>query len=126
MRLTIIKDLELMKVEVVVHSLEGYIASLKIEPNLILRIKEAQKEDGVLWSVLENLKEGKQAKFRVDDNEGLELIAVTNEKVSIAKENLKEARSRQKSYADRRALKFKPGIMCFLRYLRVGAFDVLV
>ncbi|GJX20317.1 retrotransposon protein, putative, ty3-gypsy subclass [Tanacetum coccineum] len=27
-----------------------YIASLKIEPNLILRIKEAQKEDGELWS----------------------------------------------------------------------------
>ncbi|GJV77355.1 retrotransposon protein, putative, ty3-gypsy subclass [Tanacetum coccineum] len=40
----IIKDLELMKVELVVHGSEGYIASLKIEPNLILRIKEAQKE----------------------------------------------------------------------------------
>ncbi|GJX81261.1 retrotransposon protein, putative, ty3-gypsy subclass [Tanacetum coccineum] len=29
----------------------------EIEPNLILRIKEAQKEDGELWFVLENLKE---------------------------------------------------------------------
>ncbi|GJV01904.1 retrotransposon protein, putative, ty3-gypsy subclass [Tanacetum coccineum] len=237
-----------------------YIASLNIEPNLILRIKEAQKDDGELWVVLQNLKEGKKVEFLVynhgviwygtrlcvpDDSslrevvltkahsspfsihpsstkmyrdlkqnfwwngmkhdvarfvakcltcqqvkiehqcasallhpldistwkwdqismdfvtglprtfkkndaiwvvvdrlnmvkhllfaystwldiEGLKLIAVTNEKVSIAKENLKEARSRQKSYADRRALKFKPGIMCFLRYLRVGAFDVLV
>ncbi|GJY11301.1 putative RNA-directed DNA polymerase, eukaryota, reverse transcriptase zinc-binding domain protein [Tanacetum coccineum] len=52
----IIKDLELMEVELVVRGSEGYIASLKIEPNLILQIKEAQKKDGELWSVLENLK----------------------------------------------------------------------
>ncbi|GJR20795.1 putative reverse transcriptase domain-containing protein [Tanacetum coccineum] len=37
----IIKDLELMEVELVVRGSEGYIACLKIEPNLILRIKEA-------------------------------------------------------------------------------------
>ncbi|GJW29884.1 putative reverse transcriptase domain-containing protein, partial [Tanacetum coccineum] len=36
---------------------EGYIASLKIIPKLISWIKEAQNEDGELWSVLENLKE---------------------------------------------------------------------
>nr|GFB47848.1 reverse transcriptase [Tanacetum cinerariifolium] len=35
----IIKDLELMEVELVIHGSEGYIASLKIEPNLILQIK---------------------------------------------------------------------------------------
>nr|GFB02847.1 putative reverse transcriptase domain-containing protein [Tanacetum cinerariifolium] len=33
-QLEIIKDLELMEVELVVHGSEGYIASLKIEPNL--------------------------------------------------------------------------------------------
>nr|GFD09136.1 putative nucleotidyltransferase, ribonuclease H [Tanacetum cinerariifolium] len=33
--------------------------------------------------------------------EGPELIKVTNEKVAIAKEKLKEARTRQKSYADK-------------------------
>ncbi|GKA69508.1 putative reverse transcriptase domain-containing protein [Tanacetum coccineum] len=43
-----IKDLELMEVELFVQGSEGYIASLKIEPNLILRIKEAQKEDEVV------------------------------------------------------------------------------
>ncbi|GJV98444.1 putative reverse transcriptase domain-containing protein [Tanacetum coccineum] len=64
----IIKDLEIMEVELVVHGFKGYIASLKIEPNLILRIKEAQKEDGELWSVVQNLKEGKQAEFQVDDH----------------------------------------------------------
>nr|GEZ98315.1 retrotransposon protein, putative, Ty3-gypsy subclass [Tanacetum cinerariifolium] len=52
----IIKDLELMEVELVVHGSEGYIDSLKIEPNLILQIKEAQKEDGKLWSVVQNMK----------------------------------------------------------------------
>nr|GFB22915.1 hypothetical protein [Tanacetum cinerariifolium] len=52
----IIKDLELMEVELVVHGSEGYIASLKIEPNLILQIKEAQKKDGELWSVVQNMK----------------------------------------------------------------------
>ncbi|GJV34048.1 retrotransposon protein, putative, ty3-gypsy subclass [Tanacetum coccineum] len=64
----IIKDLELMKVELVVCGSEGYIASLKIEPNLILRIKEAQKEDGELWSVVQNMKKGKQEEFQVDEH----------------------------------------------------------
>nr|GFC65421.1 reverse transcriptase [Tanacetum cinerariifolium] len=64
----IIKDLELMEVELVVHGSEGYIASLKIEPNLILQIKEAQKEDGELWSVVQNIKKGKQEEFRVDEH----------------------------------------------------------
>ncbi|GKE23250.1 putative nucleotidyltransferase, ribonuclease H, partial [Tanacetum coccineum] len=45
----IIKYLERMEVELCVRGFEGYIASLKIEPNLILRIKEAQKENyGIL------------------------------------------------------------------------------
>ncbi|GJW40754.1 putative nucleotidyltransferase, ribonuclease H [Tanacetum coccineum] len=49
--------------------------------------------------------------------EGPELVEVTNEKVAIAKEKLKEARSRQKSYVDRhrRALEFKPGDHVFLK-----------
>ncbi|GJT96741.1 reverse transcriptase [Tanacetum coccineum] len=42
-------DLELMKVELFVRGCEGYIASLTIKPNIILRIKESQKEDGELW-----------------------------------------------------------------------------
>ncbi|GJY44313.1 putative nucleotidyltransferase, ribonuclease H [Tanacetum coccineum] len=52
----IIKDLDLMEVGLVVRGSKGYIASLKIEPNLILRIKEAQKEDGESWSVVQNMK----------------------------------------------------------------------
>nr|GFA09800.1 putative nucleotidyltransferase, ribonuclease H [Tanacetum cinerariifolium] len=49
--------------------------------------------------------------------EGPELIEVTNEKVAVAKEKLKEARSRQKSYADhhRRSLEFNHGDRVFLK-----------
>ncbi|GJZ87750.1 putative nucleotidyltransferase, ribonuclease H, partial [Tanacetum coccineum] len=49
--------------------------------------------------------------------EGPELVEVTNEKVAIAKEKLKEARSRQKSYVNRhrRALDFKLGDRVFLK-----------
>nr|GFA66934.1 DNA/RNA polymerases superfamily protein [Tanacetum cinerariifolium] len=53
--------------------------------------------------------------------EGPELIEVTNEKVAAAKEKLKEARSRQKSYADRhrRSLKFNPRDHVFLKLSHV-------
>ncbi|KAJ0458184.1 putative nucleotidyltransferase, Ribonuclease H [Helianthus annuus] len=49
--------------------------------------------------------------------EGPELVQITNEKVAIAREKLKEAQSRQKSYADRhrRALEFNVGERVFLR-----------
>ncbi|GKD21855.1 retrotransposon protein, putative, ty3-gypsy subclass [Tanacetum coccineum] len=48
---------KLMEVKLVVCGSKGYIASLKTVPKLISWIKEAQNEDGELWSVLENLKE---------------------------------------------------------------------
>ncbi|GJS43451.1 putative reverse transcriptase domain-containing protein [Tanacetum coccineum] len=49
--------------------------------------------------------------------ERLKLVEVANEKVAIAKEKLKEARSRQKSYADRhrRDLEFKTRDHVFLK-----------
>nr|GEX20364.1 putative reverse transcriptase domain-containing protein [Tanacetum cinerariifolium] len=45
------------------------------------------------------------------------MIEVTNEKVAVAKKKLKEARTRQKSYADKhcRSLEFQPGDHVFLK-----------
>nr|GFB36123.1 putative nucleotidyltransferase, ribonuclease H [Tanacetum cinerariifolium] len=49
--------------------------------------------------------------------EGPKLIEISNDKVAVAKEKLKEARSRQKSYADkhRRDLEFQVGDRVFLK-----------
>nr|GFA95599.1 retrotransposon protein, putative, Ty3-gypsy subclass [Tanacetum cinerariifolium] len=41
-------------------------ASLRIEPDLISRIKEAQKEDNEIWTIGENL--DKQVEFRIDED----------------------------------------------------------
>nr|GFC92021.1 putative nucleotidyltransferase, ribonuclease H [Tanacetum cinerariifolium] len=48
---------------------------------------------------------------------GPEMIEVTNAKVIVANEKLKEAHTRQKSYADkhRRSLEFQPGDHVFLK-----------
>ena len=63
----VLHDLELLDVEFCIRGQDGYWASLKVESNLILRIKEAQKEDGELWSIVQNVEEGKQSEFRVDE-----------------------------------------------------------
>nr|GFA56125.1 putative nucleotidyltransferase, ribonuclease H [Tanacetum cinerariifolium] len=49
--------------------------------------------------------------------EGPKMIEVTNSKFVVAKEKFKEARTRQKSYADkhRRSLEFQPGDHVFLK-----------
>nr|GFA11425.1 retrotransposon protein, putative, Ty3-gypsy subclass [Tanacetum cinerariifolium] len=44
----------------------GYWASLRIEPDLIFRIKEGQKEDSEIWTIIENL--DKQVEFHLDDD----------------------------------------------------------
>ncbi|GJR63496.1 hypothetical protein Tco_1505658 [Tanacetum coccineum] len=45
--------------------------------------------------------------------EGPELIEITNEKVAVAKEKLNEARSRQKSYADKHRLSVLDSLVLF-------------
>nr|GEU34078.1 putative reverse transcriptase domain-containing protein [Tanacetum cinerariifolium] len=158
-----------MDIELCIRGTKGYWTSLKIKPNLILRIKKAQKKDAELWAVFQKFEEDEQTNFQVDDDgvmwfgdrlcvpsdltlreavlseahnspfsihlgstkmapicwnevgerviEGPELIEVTNEKVVVAKEKLKKARSRQKSYADRhkRSLEFNPRDRVFLK-----------
>nr|GEZ32407.1 hypothetical protein [Tanacetum cinerariifolium] len=59
----IIRDLERMDIKLCIHGTKGYWASLKVEPNSILRIKKAQKEDVELWVVLQKFEEDEKTKF---------------------------------------------------------------
>nr|GEY85790.1 retrotransposon protein, putative, Ty3-gypsy subclass [Tanacetum cinerariifolium]GEY85811.1 retrotransposon protein, putative, Ty3-gypsy subclass [Tanacetum cinerariifolium] len=130
----IIRDLERMDFELCICGTKGYWASLKIEPNLILQIKKAQKEDVEVVKIEHQRASGllqpldipvwKWDEISMNFNEvgervvkGPKLIEVTNDKVTVAKEKLKEARSRQKSYADRhrRELAFNPEDRVFLK-----------
>nr|GFD38506.1 putative reverse transcriptase domain-containing protein [Tanacetum cinerariifolium] len=51
----IIRDLERLGIELLVSRQQGYWASLRIKPDLISQIKEAQKEDSEIWTIVENL-----------------------------------------------------------------------
>nr|GEV93206.1 hypothetical protein [Tanacetum cinerariifolium] len=62
----IIRDLERLDIELYVRGQHGYWASLRIEPDLISRIKEAEKEDSEIWTIVENL--NKQVEFHLDED----------------------------------------------------------
>nr|GFC81358.1 retrotransposon protein, putative, Ty3-gypsy subclass [Tanacetum cinerariifolium] len=62
----IIRDLERLGIELYVRGQRGYWASLRIEPDLMSRIKEAQKEDSEIWTIVKNL--DKQVEFHLDDD----------------------------------------------------------
>ncbi|GJU40142.1 putative nucleotidyltransferase, ribonuclease H [Tanacetum coccineum] len=81
--------------------------------NTLLELLQVVQSDGLVIDI-------KGLWWQVDVNIGVkgpELIEITNEKVAVAKEKLKEARSRQKSYADkhRRDLEFQVGDRVFLK-----------
>nr|GFB65189.1 hypothetical protein [Tanacetum cinerariifolium] len=89
----IIRDLEWLDIELYVRGQHGYWASLRIEPDLISRIKEAQKEDSEIWTIVENL--DKQVEFRLDDDNVLwqdTRLVVPND-VSLREALLTEAHS---------------------------------
>nr|GEW48399.1 integrase, catalytic region, zinc finger, CCHC-type, peptidase aspartic, catalytic [Tanacetum cinerariifolium] len=65
----IIHDLERLDIKLYVRGQHGYWASLRIEPDLISRVKEAQKEDNEIWTIVENLNE--QTEFRLDEDDVL-------------------------------------------------------
>nr|GEX86486.1 reverse transcriptase [Tanacetum cinerariifolium] len=62
----IIRDLERLDIELYVRGQHGYWASLRIEPDWISRIKEAQKEDSEIWTIIENL--DKKVEFCIDED----------------------------------------------------------
>ncbi|XP_074346508.1 uncharacterized protein LOC141685294 [Apium graveolens] len=115
--------LERLNVELYVRGSEGSITSLKVESNLITRVKETQKNDTDSTIREEILKEAHNSLFSIHPGstkiviKGPELVRITNEKVEKVKESLKEARSRQKSYADqhRKFGEFERGDHVFLK-----------
>ncbi|GKG18182.1 hypothetical protein Tco_0372480, partial [Tanacetum coccineum] len=51
----IIRDLERLDIELCVRRQNGFWASLRVEPNLISQIKAAQKDDGEIWAIIQNI-----------------------------------------------------------------------
>ncbi|GKA18965.1 putative reverse transcriptase domain-containing protein [Tanacetum coccineum] len=149
----IIKDLELMEVELVIRSSEGYgkQAEFRVDNRGVIWYgnRLCVPEDSFLREVVFTKAHSSPFSIHPDSTKIIlgerdlslvplftlrlmvteptiktledirpKLVEVTkNEKVTIAKENLKEARSRQKSYADRyqRALEFKLEDRVFLK-----------
>nr|GEV71153.1 hypothetical protein [Tanacetum cinerariifolium] len=64
----ILHDLEHLDVELCVRDSGGYWASMRIESNPMLQIKEAQKDDDELWVIVQNVEDGKHTEFSVDDD----------------------------------------------------------
>ena len=82
----------------------GIIASMHVEPSLISRIKAAQDEDdGELWSIVENIKKGKQSEFRIDDHD---VIWMGNR---LCVPNNKELKEEVMEEAHRSAFSIHPG-----------------
>nr|GFD26582.1 retrotransposon protein, putative, Ty3-gypsy subclass [Tanacetum cinerariifolium] len=54
--------------ELCVRDSGGYWASMRIESNLMLQIKESQKNDDELWAIVQNIEDGKHTEFSVDDD----------------------------------------------------------
>nr|GFB95947.1 hypothetical protein [Tanacetum cinerariifolium] len=59
---------ERLDVELCVRDSGGYWASMRIESNLMLQIKEAQKDNDELWAIVQNVEDGKHTEFSVDDD----------------------------------------------------------
>nr|GFB86118.1 retrotransposon protein, putative, Ty3-gypsy subclass [Tanacetum cinerariifolium] len=89
----IIRDLERLDIELYVRGQHGYWASLRIKPDLISRIKEAQKEDSEIWTIIENL--DKQVKFCIDEDNVLwqDTRLVVHNDASLREALLTEAHS---------------------------------
>nr|GFC36145.1 retrotransposon protein, putative, Ty3-gypsy subclass [Tanacetum cinerariifolium] len=89
----IIRDLERLDIELYVRRQHGYWASLRVEPDLISRIKEAQKEDNEIWTIVENL--DKQVEFHLDHDNVLwqDTRLVVSNDASLREALLTEAHS---------------------------------
>ncbi|XP_035837185.1 uncharacterized protein LOC118485060, partial [Helianthus annuus] len=58
------RDLERMDIWLQDSKPDGYLARMQIEPDLISRIKDAQKQDEELWAIVQNLEVGSTKMYR--------------------------------------------------------------
>ncbi|KAI3681176.1 hypothetical protein L6452_35961 [Arctium lappa] len=54
--------------EIYPHNDQSFLSSLIVEPTLISRIKAAQQNDGELWTIHDQIQNGTNSEFRIDDN----------------------------------------------------------
>lgn len=76
-----------------VREANGNLAGIVVQPTLLSRVKEAQGDDVEIWSIIENIKEGKQSEFQLDDQGVLWLegkLCVPAE-ITLREEVMKEA-----------------------------------
>ncbi|GJU16525.1 zinc finger, CCHC-type, retrotransposon gag domain protein [Tanacetum coccineum] len=59
------KGLVCVLMQACVRGSGGYWASMRIESNLMLQIKEAQRDDGELWAIVQNVEDGKHTEISV-------------------------------------------------------------
>nr|GEX16700.1 hypothetical protein [Tanacetum cinerariifolium] len=64
----IVADLNQLEAEIYISKADGVIAQMRVESTLLTRTKEAQKDDGELWAIMQNLEDGKQDEFRLDNH----------------------------------------------------------
>ncbi|GKB07299.1 hypothetical protein Tco_0835583, partial [Tanacetum coccineum] len=64
----IVADLNRSKMKIYIGKVDDVIAQIRVESTFLMRIKEAQKDDGELWAIMQNLEDGKQDEFRLDDH----------------------------------------------------------
>ncbi|OMO65120.1 reverse transcriptase [Corchorus capsularis] len=90
---SILDDLRMMEIGVRKHGTEGMLASLRIQPTLIERIKEGQLVDSTLQKVRANIETSAPSDFRIHDDGSLRFgdrLCVPND-VEIKKVILDEA-----------------------------------
>nr|GEV17639.1 hypothetical protein [Tanacetum cinerariifolium] len=64
----IVADLNQLEAKIYISKAYGVIAQMRVESTLLTRTKEAQKDNGELWAIMQNLEDGKQDEFRLDNH----------------------------------------------------------